>query len=120
MIIAIIGSRGFKDMSKLEHKIQDIRYGGYNPNEITIISGGANGVDKTAIWLAEKFGLKTNDKDYLPDFKQGIPACYHIRNDKIINDAHRIIAFWDGKSPGTKSVIEKALARRKDVEVVFD
>ena len=43
---------------------------------------------------------------------------YLFRNVEIITLADKIIAFWDGKSKGTKFVIDYAKSRGKDVEVI--
>ena len=43
---------------------------------------------------------------------------YLFRNIEIITKADRIIAFWDGKSKGTKFVIDYAKARNKDIEII--
>ena len=40
------------------------------------------------------------------------------RNTNIIEESTIIIAFWDGKSPGTKDSIDKAKAAGKDVIIV--
>lgn len=99
----------------------NIRYGGYNPNTMTIISGGAEGVDKYAIDIAKRCGVKTDDASYLPDMSSNYNvAQYHIRNDKLIHDADQVIAFWDGKSRGTESVIKKCLERHKNIQIIFD
>lgn len=37
------------------------------------------------------------------------PAYFHMRNDQMLNELPDIVlAYWDGKSSGTKSVIDKA------------
>lgn len=118
MRIAIIGSRNFKDLARITECLVRIKNSMHE--DITIISGGALGVDQHAIEQAAIMGFKTNDDDYLPDLRMGIPACYHIRNDKLIADADKVIAFWDGASKGTESVINKCLKKRKNIEVIFD
>lgn len=41
------------------------------------------------------------------------------RNGMIVQNAGRVVAFWDGESNGTKDSIDKALKSRKPLEVVF-
>ncbi len=50
-------------------------------DDVTIISGGASGVDSIAVEVAKGLGVKTNDKDYLPESydEEG----YLARNVKI-------------------------------------
>ena len=107
MKTAIIGSRG----------ITDIDIGAYLPADTDeIVSGGAKGVDTLAREYAEKHGIKLTE--FLPEYakyKRGAPL---KRNEQIIDYADMILAFWDGKSKGTKFVIEKARAAGKDVRVI--
>lgn len=41
-----------------------------------------------------------------------------IRNKEIVEIADEVLAFWDGKSKGTKSTIDFALKSKKPVTVV--
>jgi hypothetical protein len=116
--IAIIGSRGFQYPNLIADRLINLKME-YNLNELEIISGGAKaGADAFAKDFTERMGLKF--KEIPPDMSAGYDVVqYHIRNDKIIQEADKVIAFWDGKSRGTKSVIEKCLERGKNVEVIF-
>jgi hypothetical protein len=80
---------------------------------VTIISGGADGADK----LGEKFAA---------DSEGGIKCQIHLanwdtegkvagprRNTRIVNDSDIVLAFWDGKSRGTKDTIDKAVKANK-------
>lgn len=118
MKIAIVGSRGFKDLEQVTEKLQNIRFN-CNPNTLLIISGGAKGVDEHAVKLAKALSFET--KEILPDFSKGYDVGqYHKRNAKIVDEADKVIAFWDGKSTGTHNVIMKAIEKRKNLEIVFD
>jgi hypothetical protein len=116
--VAVIGSRKFKNLERVTERLQSL-YHNWNPNTLLIISGGAAGVDSYAIDVAKRLGLET--KEYKPDMSGGYDVKqYHLRNDRIIRDADFILAFWDGESRGTHSVIQKALMQRKHLEVIFD
>ena len=108
MKLAIIGSRGIKDI-QLEKFIT---------SEVTeIVSGGALGVDSVAREYAKASGLSL--VEFLPKYKiygKGAPL---IRNKEIVNYADKVIAFWDGKSRGTKFVIEYAEKVNKPCKVVI-
>jgi len=128
MIIAFIGSREFKNIKKVREKLEEIRLI-YNAENVKIISGGARGVDTEAIKIAKSLGFQTDAESYTPNFNDGYDVSkYHTRNDQIITDADKVIAFWDGNSAGSKSVIYKCLGHTpvgktylfRDVEVVFD
>lgn len=115
MKIGVIGSRSFRNLDRVRFEVQSLilKHPGCE-----IVSGGAKGVDKTAEQACKEF--EKEPKIFPPDFSKGIPACYHIRNNQIIEYSDKIVAFWNGYSPGTKSVIEKCIERRKHIEIIFD
>ncbi len=97
MKIAIIGSRNLI-ISNLED---------YIPDECgEIVSGGARGIDTCAALYAKENGIKLTE--FLPQYElygKGAPI---VRNYQIVDYADSIIAFWDGTSRGTLSVINYA------------
>ena len=106
MKVAVIGSRNLV--------VQDL--GIYLPEEtMEIVSGGAKGIDTCARKYALANGLKLTE--FLPEYNcygRGAPL---KRNLQIIDYADCILAFWDGKSRGTKFVIEHCKAQGKPVRV---
>ena len=106
MKVAIIGSRNLT--------IQNL--GKYLPETVTeIVSGGAKGIDACAREYALAHHIKLTE--FLPEYskyKRGAPL---KRNLLIIDYADLVIAFWDGKSHGTKYVIEHCKKRNKQVVV---
>ena len=104
MKVAVIGSRGLK-VDNLEK---------YLPKEVSeIISGGACGVDTSAREYALSHGLKLTE--FLPEYSRYGRAAPLKRNTLIIENADIVLAFWDGKSRGTKSVIDAC--RKKGVSL---
>ena len=97
MKVAVVGSRGLS-VSNL---------GDYLPKETTeIISGGARGVDTSARDYANANGIKLTE--FLPDYEKYPGKIAPLkRNILIIEVADLVLAFWDGKSRGTKFVIDK-------------
>lgn len=77
--------------------------------EIEIVSGGATGADKMGI----NYGYENNYKChlFLPNWEEYGRSAGVIRNDDMANFATALIAFWDGKSKGTKDMIERAKAK---------
>ena len=75
-----------------------------HPNLDTIVSGGAKGADTMGENYAKILGLKT--VIYKPDWSKKGGA--FLRNTDIVNDSDLVMAFWDGKSNGTKDSIDKA------------
>lgn len=107
MKVAIIGSRG----------VQNVDISAYIPEEVAeIISGGAKGVDS----LAEEYADKNKLTKYIirPNYKKYARAAPIVRNKAIVEVADFVLAFWDGKSKGTESVINYAKKAGKEVIVV--
>ena len=104
MKVAVIGSRGLS-VSGL---------GRYLPENTTeIVSGGAKGVDTSAREYAKKNGIKLTE--FLPEYTKYGRSAPLKRNITIIEYSDIVIAFWDGKSRGTKFVIDNC--RKLGVEV---
>lgn len=104
MRVAVVGSRGIK-----VDNLHD-----YLPRDTTeIISGGARGVDCCAREYALSHGIKYTE--YLPEYSIFGRSAPLKRNQKIINNADVVLAFWDGSSKGTKYVIDRC--RRQGVRV---
>lgn len=80
-----------------------------------IVSGGASGVDTFAQMIAKEYGfpLKVMNADW---DKYGRKAGY-IRNSEMAEYADALIAIWDGKSPGTKMMIDIAQKKGMPVEI---
>ena len=91
MKVAVIGSRGL-----VVENLED-----FLPSETTeIISGGAKGVDASAREYALRHELKLTE--YLPEYNRYGRAAPLKRNISMIERADLVLAFWDGKSRGTK------------------
>lgn len=107
MKIAVIGSRNIS--------VIDLK--GHISNCEEIVSGGAVGVDSCAEKYAEENGLKLTV--FLPQYERYGRAAPIIRNKQIVDYADKIIAFWDGKSKGTLSVIKYAEKTGKQCDVII-
>lgn len=95
--IAVVGSRNWKDLLKIKNFIDTL------DEETVVISGGAIGVDRAAEQLAKMRGLET--KIFPADWKKYGRSAGMRRNNDIVNEADRIVAFWDGESKGTYHTI---------------
>ena len=108
MKVAVIGSRGLT--------VNDL--GKYLPEDTTeIVSGGAKGIDTCARNYASSHDLKLTE--FLPEYNKYGRGAPLKRNLQIIEYADVVIAFWDGKSRGTKYVIDncKKLGMQVDVHI---
>lgn len=106
MKVAVVGSRSIfaTDISM------------YISDGDEIVSGGAVGVDSCAAEYAKKNGLKLTV--FLPQYERYGRAAPIARNKQIVDYADKIIAFWDGKSKGTLSVIKYAEKTGKPCEII--
>lgn len=101
--VIIAGGRDFKDSELLERTCN-----GYlqDKADIEIVSGGAKGADELAIHYSKKykFELTVIPANWTLYGKSAGP----IRNRKMAMYADALIVFWDGKSRGSKNMIETA------------
>ena len=76
-----------------------------------VISGGAKGADTYGIQWAQARGIPI--KEYKPDQRlintTGFRHAAMTRNTDIVNNSDRIVAFWDGKSTGTRDTKDKTI-----------
>ena len=107
MKIAIIGSRS----------ITNIDFDKYIHDCSEIVSGGALGVDSQAAIYAQERGIKLTV--FLPEYERYSRAAPIKRNQKIVDYADKIIAFWNGHSKGTLSVIKYAQKIGKPCEIII-
>ena len=106
MKVAIVGSRS----------VLTADIGKYITDGDEIVSGGAVGADSCAAEYAERNGLKLTL--FLPQYNLYGRAAPIVRNKKIVDYADKIIAFWDGKSKGTRTVIKYAEKVGKPCEII--
>jgi len=115
MRVAVVGSRKYTDFNGLKNVLNHIRM------ISCIISGGAKGADALAEKYAEEHNLPC--KIFLPKFKTDPKTPYHARwyiarNKEIVDNSDIVIAFWDGKSKGTKNTITYAKKQKKEIKVI--
>lgn len=77
--VIVAGSRGFNDYELLRRKLIHF-LSRYNPSDIEIVSGGANGADK----LGEKFAIEKEGTQYLVD-KFGYDTKQALHAYRILN-----------------------------------
>lgn len=106
MKVAIIGSRNLGVIG-LEN---------FLPKNVTeIVSGGARGVDTCAREYAQAHGIQLTE--FLPDYTRYGRSAPLKRNLEIIAYADLVLAFWDGKSRGTKYVIDNDNCKKQGVPI---
>lgn len=101
--VIIAGGRDFNDYLALKKYCDYILQ---DKGEVIIVSGKAKGADK----LGEQYAKEKNFAiaDFPADWNTYGKSAGHIRNAEMAKYADALIAFWDGKSKGTKNMIETA------------
>lgn len=114
--IIIAGGRDFMDYNLLKEKVNKILQEKRVTHKIVIISGCARGADTLGVRYASE-NIFDVDK-YPADWdKYGKKAGY-MRNVEMAENADALIAFWDGKSKGTKHMIDIATERNLPIRVI--
>lgn len=118
MNLAIVGSLDWDDhwsiyqavmevVSNIVMTPEQLESGTFDPQDITIISGGARGADTIAANIARGFGMKLIE--HLPEWNVYGNSAGHVRNQLIVDDADLVLAFKRRVvSAGTQSTINKA------------
>lgn len=102
MITIIAGSRGISDYKQIEAAVKASGF------EITsVLSGGARGADILGeMWAARHDIPCITIKARWETYGAGAGV---VRNRRMAERGEALIAVWDGKSPGTRSMIDLAL-----------
>lgn len=101
MKVIIAGSRNIVDYEVVKEAIEESQF-----TLKTIVSGGAKGVDALGEKYADEMNIPLHI--YFADWNTHGRAAGPIRNRKMAENADALIAIWDGKSRGTKNMIETA------------
>jgi hypothetical protein len=111
--VFIAGCRNFYNYVILKERCEYFLQNKMKTHNVIVISGHASGADS----LGEKFAADHNLQCELfpADWEHHGKAAGPIRNAKMAEVADALIAFWDGQSRGTKSMID--LAKRKGLQV---
>lgn len=117
MIIA--GGRDFSDYNTLVKEVVGYCMSkGYKPEDIEVISGMASGADR----LGETFALTAGCKltKFKPEWEVHGKSAGFIRNSDMANYASEdkgvCFCFWDGRSKGTRHMIN--IAKKKKLETI--
>jgi len=101
MKVIIAGSRTCNDYNILEEAIKN---SGFTIN--TVISGCARGADKLGERWAKNNGIVI--MKYPANWNKNGKKAGYLRNIEMAKVSNALIILWDGKSPGSKHMIEIA------------
>ena len=109
--VGIVGSREFGDLSRVTQFVR-LLHAKYMGN-LEIVSGGAKGVDTTAVVAALEFGIPC--KVFKPDPSKPFYTAAMERNTQIVEYSDIVYAFWivQKGSSGTIDTMHKALTAGK-------
>lgn len=113
--IICAGSRDFEDKEYI-YKVLDYYLKNLPKFDTEILDGKARGPDSIGGLYADEKGYGHRDFPALWD-EHGKAAGF-IRNEEMAKNATHLIAFWDGKSHGTKDMIDRALKHRLRVVII--
>ena len=113
--VIVAGGRDFLDMGKLTHTMNALLVN-YEPQNVTVVSGTARGADTLAIVYSEKYETKLIKMP--ADWDRHGRGAGFIRNVEMAEMADALVAFWDGKSKGTKHMIDTAKKKNLSVRVI--
>ena len=114
MRIIVAGGRDFNSYEMLEKELKSIIDTNKDEN-IEIVSGCARGADTLGIKFAKENNIPIKFFPALWD--QYDKSAGMIRNKQMAEYGDFLLAFWDGKSHGTRFVIEQAQKQGKKIRV---
>lgn len=120
--LIITGSRDFTDEKYLRSMVNEWTRGcgiwSY-PEDMVVICGDARGADKLGAEWAQCHGIAVTHMPAKWRKSTGLVdrGAGHKRNAEMAEIGDILFAFWDGKSTGTKSMIDVALKKGLEVHV---
>lgn len=122
MKLAIVGSRNADPTKRKQLMMASIVNSILDGGRVDeFVSGGAGGVDYMAEQVASdwhQLGERAKLVVFKADWDAHGRAAGPIRNTQIVTYCHKVIAFWDFKSKGTRDTINKAVKADKILAIV--
>ena len=107
----VCGSRAAVDPKPLYEFLDKLQ-----PRPTLIISGTARGADIFGeIWARNN---KIPCKRFPADWRKYGKSAGFRRNLEMLDEAERVVAYWDGRSSGTRHTISEGSKRGLQVEIV--
>lgn len=123
MKVCIVGSRSIENKSLVFDECSTlIERRVPATDSVTILSGGAKGIDTLAQEFAaeNKYDFILFKPYHLVDNRvEFTPKYFFARNRQLVDNSDIIVAFWDGESGGTKQLIDYAAKKNKELHVIM-
>lgn len=116
--LIVAGGRDFKDMDLFLKTMQQVEQVEQELAEysVSLVSGMARGADMMGYQFAKEHGIVCHT--FPADWNKYGKAAGFRRNQEMADFSDGLVAFWDGKSHGTKHMIETMTKQGKWVMVV--
>lgn len=114
--LIVAGGREFADYPLLSQQIMLLANQTYADRAVSIVSGMARGADALGVRFAKEHSVHLYEFPANWD-KYGKRAGF-MRNEDMGRYADALLAFWDGKSPGSKHMIDFMKKLNKPVHVI--
>ena len=114
--VIISGSRTFNDYAIVRDACDNILQDKADSHNILIVSGTAKGTDR----LGEQYAFERGYEilRFPADWQKYGRSAGIIRNKEMAFAADALIAFWDGKSAGTASMIRFAKEKNMSIRII--
>lgn len=114
--LIVAGSRSFCNYAVVKDKVDHLLSNRVLNHQIEIVSGGAQGPDTLGRAYAIEQGYRVSLM--LADWEVEGKSAGMRRNERMADYADAAVVFWDGKSVGSKHMIDEMKRRNKPVRVV--
>lgn len=112
--VIIAGTRSFDDYDLLRTKMDHLLS---RRHEVEIVSGAARGADQLGERYAAERGFAL--KQFPADWHTYGKSAGYRRNAEMAEYADAVVVFWDGKSRGSKHMVDLARAKGLEVRVII-
>lgn len=112
--VIVAGGRAFTDEARVRCELLQYK-DTVDDMVLEVVCGEARGADTLGRVIAEEQGWPI--ASFPADWNHHGRAAGPIRNKQMAEYADVLMAFWDGKSKGTKGMIDLALKHKLEVHV---
>ena len=113
--VIVAGSRDFCNYELMKSKLDKL-LARYDPQDLTIVCGEARGADSLGKRYAEEHGISV--KSFPAEWERYGKSAGYKRNVQMAENADALVAFWDGKSRGTRHIIDIAIDHGLQVRII--
>ena len=112
MKLIIAGTRTFGDQRHFDYVMT-----GWEKDATEVFSGECPGPDRMGERWARQHGIPV--RRFPADWAMHGRKAGPIRNAQMAEEADQAIVFWDGRSRGTRNLMEEMRKRGKNVEIAL-